>query len=287
LVTLVSRRVQGLGDDAQVIAALNNMKTISSAVKAFHCDFGFVPEEVERAKVYEDRKDDKRNLNPAYVTRFLCLEKDCGDEKIMTYMEDQFLDYPYFDIFEEGYAGCHAMARFLRDLLGKHLKDAQNSTYLQQLLHDSSTGQGWRGRYATGNAFFNAAAWDDGRDDETYPEDSPPVNLPLIATPWAQELEEAAREAQRTQMPERADEYRQAKYYQIRVRTTFECVDRRGTGNCAIREWKQHNETARIVCLGANGRDDGGTRYPLPDDIGDDMVMFVFGNEPFRSPLDG
>ena len=39
----------------------------------------------------------------------------------------------------------------------------------------------------------------------------------------------------------------------------------------------QDRDTARIISLGANGTDDGGTILPVPADIGDDIVMFIFG----------
>ncbi len=49
----------------------------------------------------------------------------------------------------------------------------------------------------------------------------------------------------------------------------------------------QDRASARIVSLGANGIDDGGTAFPVPADIGDDIVMFIFGGGETRSPLDG
>jgi len=39
----------------------------------------------------------------------------------------------------------------------------------------------------------------------------------------------------------------------------------------------QDKKTARIVSFGANGLDNGGTGFPVPGDIGDDIVMFIFG----------
>ena len=49
----------------------------------------------------------------------------------------------------------------------------------------------------------------------------------------------------------------------------------------------QDKDSARIVSLGVNGIDDGGTVFPVPADIGDDIVMFIFGGGETRSPLDG
>ncbi|MBW2020521.1 MAG: prepilin-type N-terminal cleavage/methylation domain-containing protein [Deltaproteobacteria bacterium] len=48
----------------------------------------------------------------------------------------------------------------------------------------------------------------------------------------------------------------------------------------------QDKDSARIVSFGANGLDDGGTILPVSADIGDDIVMFVFGGGETRSPLD-
>lgn len=48
----------------------------------------------------------------------------------------------------------------------------------------------------------------------------------------------------------------------------------------------QDKDSARIVSFGANSKDNGGTILPVPADIGDDIVMFVFGGGETRSPLD-
>lgn len=53
-----------------------------------------------------------------------------------------------------------------------------------------------------------------------------------------------------------------------------------------LAEFSQDRATARIVSFGRNGRDDGGSGYPVPDDIGDDVVVFLFGGGIARSPLD-
>ncbi len=47
----------------------------------------------------------------------------------------------------------------------------------------------------------------------------------------------------------------------------------------------QDKASARIVSLGADGIDNGGTVFPVPADIGDDIVMFIFGRGETRSPL--
>ena len=47
----------------------------------------------------------------------------------------------------------------------------------------------------------------------------------------------------------------------------------------------QDRDSARIVSLGANGLDDGGTVFPVPADIGDDIVMFIFGGGELRRPF--
>ncbi len=44
----------------------------------------------------------------------------------------------------------------------------------------------------------------------------------------------------------------------------------------------QDRDSARIVSFGANGTDDGGTVFPVPADIGDDLVMFIFGGGELR-----
>lgn len=49
---------------------------------------------------------------------------------------------------------------------------------------------------------------------------------------------------------------------------------------------KQIINSARIVSLGANREDNGGLTYPVPAEVGDDLVMFIFGGEPVRSPLE-
>jgi len=44
--------------------------------------------------------------------------------------------------------------------------------------------------------------------------------------------------------------------------------------------------SARIVSFGPNGRNNGGATIPLPlpEDTGDDLVMFIFGTGPVRRP---
>jgi hypothetical protein len=48
----------------------------------------------------------------------------------------------------------------------------------------------------------------------------------------------------------------------------------------------QDRTSARILSTGVNGSDNGGSVFPLPDDIGDDIVMFIFGGGETRSPLE-
>lgn len=284
LVTIVNSRIRNVGDDACVIAALNNMKAVSKAARQFHSDFGFVPEQLDPVNDtdgddLEDDENDKRNLNPAYTTRFLCLEKDCTDEQIMEYAADWGFEYE--DIRDDGHTGCYDMAICLRNLAGI----SDSARLLELLLSESSYGRGWQGQYLRPNALFNAAETDAEITPEIYDANGSPVRLPILATPWAGDLENDALEAQANEEMEKAGLYREGKYYQIRVSTTLECVQYYGS-RCRTWEWKQQKETARIVCLGENGLDDGGTQYPVPEDIGDDMVMFIFGNGPVRSPLE-
>ena len=194
-------------------------------------------------------------------------------------MKDWYFHYP--DILEDGHPGCYDMAICMRDLLGEN----SHAVVLEHLLHDPHYDKGWRGPYTRSNAIFNATEL----DSDTYPADSDgnPVYLPVIATPWADELEKKAREAEKMGEPVPAREYRKGKYYQILIDVTFECVRRSGAqGKCSEWKWKQLLDTARIICHGTNGLDDGGTQYPVPGDIGDDMVVFVFSNDIIRSLLE-
>jgi hypothetical protein len=46
----------------------------------------------------------------------------------------------------------------------------------------------------------------------------------------------------------------------------------------------QDRTSARILSLGPDGADNGGSEYPVPEDIGDDILMFIFGGGATRSP---
>ena len=279
LVTIVGSRVRGIDEDATVIAALNNMKAAREVIREFHLDFGFIPEEIDRNRLFQDSEDDMRKQNPEYATRFLCLEKDCTNEEIQKYMRNWFFHYP--DILEDGHPGCYDMAICIRDLLG----ESSPAVVLEYLLYDPCYNKGWRGSYTRPNAIFNATEL----DPDTYPADSDgnPVYLPVIETPWADKFEKMADEAEEAEESAPAQEYRKGKYYQILVDVTLECVRRSGPrGTCSEWKWKQLLDTARLVCHGTNGIDDGGALYPVPDDIGDDMVVFVFGNDIIRTPLE-
>ncbi len=71
-------------------------------------------------------------------------------------------------------------------------------------------------------------------------------------------------------------------YYRI----IFSDLDSSGDmTNSDADEARRERLSSRIVSFGANGSDDGGGgTTPLPADIGDDLVMFIFGTEPIQSP---
>jgi len=333
LVTLTVSRTRNTLQDTEIITALNQMAGIRDAVaEGFYADFGFVPEEAHNLPGMENI-DIFRNQNPEYVTRFLCLEKDCTDQDIKACLEDG--DPWYFsleeDILGNGHRYCYFMARALSHLVAQ----AQEYDFekILPLLSDPTIERGWSGPYLEPNAWINATALN-RQDDEKYLDDfysdanevQEDALFPVITTPWADDLEAAALEAETKEDEDDAAleaELRKGKYYQILVYSRFIPANF-GGGTTSRGRWEQVPETAVIICRGADGLPGSDSqaerlgaedywmqcadmnKYGLTDeqrhcferlkitdpndpdyvDIGDDMVLFIFGSGPVRSPLE-
>ena len=171
-------------------------------------------------------------------------------------------------------------------------------------LYNPGFKEGWNGPYLEANT----TARDEDGDD-----------VPLVAVPWASGIEQAAREAEENGDESLGALYRKGKYYHIRVKLEenkelLPWCDVNDTAACLVSyTWpepldrkgpRQDKDTARIICYGENGLDDGSyckeydgtgncvtetTIEELKDpdfDIGDDLVMYIFADGFTRSPLD-
>ncbi len=327
-VTISAGALRDTTDDAEVISALSQMDSIRQAViDGFYKDFGCIPEEVH-GKISGVGNNPEYRKNPEYATRFLCLQRDCGDSefKIKTFIDEytKDSDSKWSGFNDDDFCpGCCFMFNCLENLfserLGKNLKN-----YIPLLMTNPVYGfQSWTGPYLEANSQFNATALNQS-DDTRYPADfysdsstfeDDPVILPVISTPWADGLEASALEIEADD-PSYAAQLRKGKYYQILVYS-------RDAGDDSSL-WIQVPETAVVISRGPDGMpgsegDDGtvgaedywtecadmndgdltaGQRQCFerlmitdPDDpeyvdIGDDMVLFIFGGGTVRSSLD-
>jgi len=240
-----------LGREADVICALNEMKTIKSAITDyFYNDLGYIPQDFGENPA--TTKDDK----PWHATRYLCLAKDPQIEK-------DFANITYDSLDVESKEMC----KFLAYQLGYSNPKESFGNYKHLLKWDKLFRKGWNGPYVEADAAY--------KDKEgNY--------LPVIANPWANKFKDNLKKAYEENNQEEIDKWEAASFYWI-------------LGG-------RNKKEARIICFGANGKDDGSfceeynedgsckkltTADKLNDldyDIGDDIVMFIFSGRT-RSPL--
>lgn len=362
LATLTAALTRGKLDESKVMAAASQMNSIKKAVvDGFYRDFGYIPEEVHRYGVdsrvgsLEGEADTLRNQNPEYATRFLCLERDCTNGEIA----DVFSVFstgqlPSLQVEaqkwggDDGRLGCAFMTRALHEMRDNALSSFLN-TYMYSLRYlvmtDPSVGRrGWTGPYLACNGRIDATALH-RTDADQYPAIfySDPglqigpyaveavtkdVYFPVITTPWADDLEATARQAEADKDPDLAKELRKGRYYQMLVYSRLKYWLEENTSGTyyldTVSPAAQVPETAVIISRGADGRPgtagDASTvgaedywmkcakisQYGLTDEqracfrrlaitdpndpdyvnIGDDMVLFIFGDGPVRSPLE-
>jgi prepilin-type N-terminal cleavage/methylation domain-containing protein len=339
LISLAASQVRERAEDGEIVAALNQMNSIRKAVTdGFYRDFGCIPEEVHvlaQSGPQASPRYYQLNMNPEYATRFLCLPRDCSNSEIMDLFNRRWDRYGNWIDEEDFRPGCYFMFQCLDKINSERLGNLDYYA-VSPLIADPVCGSGsWTGPYLEANSRFDATALNQ-KDDTQYPyefysdygmfEDDH-VFLPVISTPWADDLEEAALEAEASDL-DLAAELRKGKYYQILVysRNTGE-VTYSPSGEIRIirwSDWIQVPETAVVISRGPDGLpgaegDDqtvgaedywkecaGMWQHGLttqqrqcfdrlmitdPDDpeyvdIGDDMVLFIFGGGTVRSPLD-
>ena len=149
---------------------------------------------------------------------------------------------------------CEEMCDFLEAQLGGFL-EAQRF-----LKWDQYSRKGWNGPYLEREA---VAVYDDNGTPNDETDDK---GYPMIIDPW--------------------EEISVHEIFSVRVmggyRFIYDDID--GSGQM---DGDDERMSARIVSFGADGVNDGGgtTPLPLPSKIGDDLVMFIFGGGPTRSPL--
>jgi prepilin-type N-terminal cleavage/methylation domain-containing protein len=374
LATLAVMLTRDKLDDGKVTAALTQMDGIRRAVAdGFYRDFGFIPEEVHRTQDDPDsgsyhtllETDVPRNQNPEYATRFLCMERDCTNEEITDLLSVYSISQTSSLKMQaqkwggdSGRLGCAFMARALYEVRDNTLTDFLNdelSSLRYLMMPDPSVGRrGWAGPYLACNSWINATALhrtDGDRYPAVYYSDpkiqhimgpyaeavTKDVYFPVITTPWADDLEAAARKAEADQNPDLARELRKGRYYQILVYSTpkywyynvagavafsYSSDSPASVGDDLGVPEAQVPETAVVISRGADGlagsagdasaaggQDCKGaegcwmkcaqmSQYGPTDaqracfrnlatkDIGDDLLLFIFGSGPVRSPLD-
>lgn len=294
-----------------------------------------------------------RNQNPEYATRFLCLEKDCTNDEIADvlslYSSNTSESYQEAVTWwgEKEHRGCAFMGWALREVRD-NLADDYNMFYFLRylLMPDPSVGRrGWTGPYLACNSRINATTLN-RTDSDRYPDiyysdprlstaaeaATEDVYFPVITTPWADDLEAEARQAETDRDPDLAKELRKGRYYQMLVYSSLKYYYRVSEGGCengclivdADCPAVQVPETAVIISRGADGlpgtAEDASTigaedywmncaemspigpteeqrkcfrRLAITDpedpdyvNIGDDMVLFIFGDGPVRSSLE-
>ena len=290
--------------------AINDMNRIKTAIRdGFYRDTGLIPQSIGKLDGAED--------HPEFATKWLCLKNDCNQEDIenATYAKEWLpLDsnaaicrYQYLKCDELCSGGCEfkKLCTWFSFMTNPGWDDYPEGGLIKRvLLCNTSVKQVWNGPYLEGNITV-----EDGEDEDGG-------YIPVIATPWASGIEQAALDAEDEGNDFLAERYRKGKYYHIHVKadhggdlspwpeiviggyTRYRSRPRSGI--------LQDKTTARIICYGENGLDDGSyckeydndgsckegretTIEELKDpdfDIGDDLVMFIFGDGFRRVPVE-
>jgi hypothetical protein len=262
LAVMLASRLGTISEEAGVTIALEEMNNIKNAINdMFYPDLGVIPEDPG-----EDGKfaSDKCSA--------------CGTDDRPWYATR------YLCLRNDGKGNpeYEEMLAFLASCTG------DTSLAKGLLAWDRYKQKGWRGPYMEQDAMAALEL-----DDDYY--------FPLVATPWAENCEKLAQEAEASENDEDAEKFRRGKYYLI-------VTDKNEDDN-----YKPMRNTARIICFGANGEDDGSyfvdyketnpkirttaddLRKPNvynsddPDNpdyyyTGDDMVVFIFGGGVQRKP---
>ena len=316
MVTVVSVFANRNFGDYRLQQAINDMNRIKTAIlDGFYPDTGLIPQSVGKLDGAED--------HPEFATKYLCLKNDCNHEDIenATYIKewwpcgsDQFphsgaiCRYRYVKCDELCPGSCEfkKLCHWFRFMTNPGWDDYPEDGLIRRvLLYSPPVKQVWNGPYLEGNATVEDVENEAGG------------YIPVIATPWASDIERAAGDAEDEGDNSLAERYGKGKYYHIHVKVESpgrlpcwpEIVvnmlgsfpePRRRSGIL------QDKTTARIICYGENGLDDGsyckeydkdgsckeGRETSIeelkdPDfDIGDDLVMFIFGDGFTRVPLE-
>ncbi|MGD9161261.1 MAG: prepilin-type N-terminal cleavage/methylation domain-containing protein, partial [Desulfobacteraceae bacterium] len=283
LVTITAGAMRNTADDSTVIAALNQMKVINDGVVLFYKDFGCIPEEVHintAPGANRGPEYDKHNMNPEYATRFLCLPRDFSNSEINSLHKrlDRYGNLKDAEDFRPGY---YFMFQCLASLNPERFNRGVSPTVrsyhaIVSLITDPLYGsRSWTTPYLEANSRFNASALNQ-KDDTQYPaifysdhsmfEEA--VLLPVISTPWADDIEVRAREAE-PEDPALAEELRKGKYYQIMVYSRNNSKIKYDSQTDEIvgiiwGHWIQVPETAVVISRGPDG---------LPGTEGDDDTI--------------
>ena len=312
MITAVSVVMSRSIDDFSIQQAVNDMDKIRVAVRdGFYRDTGLIPQSFNIDIITQEPY-------PEFATQYLCLKNDCDQDNIKRATHNMLVGMTMWGrnrTTPADYVKCDELGSSGTCQLRKlcwffyYMTKPSNFTFYPKdgpikraFLYNPGFKEGWNGPYLEANT----TARDQDGDD-----------VPLVAVPWASGIEQAAREAEENGDESLGALYRKGKYYHIRVKLEE---------NKELRPWcdvtenpvsegkyawpldrngpRQDKNTARIICYGENGLDDGSyckeydgmgncvaetTIEELKDpdfDIGDDLVMYIFADGFTRSPLD-
>ena len=326
LVTLSVGAMKNTTDDSQVIVSLNQMNSIREAAALFYKDFGCIPEEIHgNAPLYYTFNMNPEYTTRFLCLSRDCSDSEIIDNfaNSFTYLNrHKKLDTSLIN--EDFRPGCFFMFQSLDKLNSERVGNLDYNTVKYLITDPVYSSRSWTASYLEANSQFDATALNQN-DDTHYPYEfysdaykfKEDVFLPVISTPWAANLESEAMEAE-VDAPDLAAKLRKGKYYQILVYSRNTRENNKGA------YWIQVPETAVVISRGpdglpgADGDDEtvGAEDYwaecaamsqsgPTneqrqcfdrlmitdrddPDyvNIGDDMVLFIFGGGTVRSPLD-
>jgi hypothetical protein len=242
-----------LGRDADIICAVNEMKTIKDATTDyFYPDLGIVPSDFEK---------------PWRSTRYLCLTKD---PKI----EEKFSEITYGSLDIESKEMCKLLAYYSVynqksiEITGKEIKN-HFAEFKSQLKWDKLYRRGWNGPYVEADAAY--------KDEQTG------TYLPVVANPWYTKFEDQLKKAYEKNNQQEIDKWEAAGFYWIlgtqnRKEARIMCFGSNGKDDGSFHYKDKEDNLMEVKFATADDLNN------LDYDIGDDIVMFIFSGRT-RSPL--
>jgi len=281
LVAMVAAHLGGIRRDAAITTALNEMKDIKEAIRdRFYLDLGLIPEDLGPDGISDSLGPDGIPYNgdeafdgkPEYAVRYLCLKDDGAGPPMGRHRQEMY--------------------DFIEDISGT----AQANRLIEW---DRYSRKGWRGPYMEQEV---------SRDYDGLV-GSGTVYWPIILNPWADYWEAKAKREEELGNDAQADIYRINKCYHIfggQDKNLARIISFGADGGENVSVTGTDGKV--YVCIKTHTADAGnrpvsggdykefwvldyadayhpvtwvsGAKYRL----GDDLVMFIFGTQPTRSP---